>query len=82
MRHSQFIPSPQTQKFDESVPCGAADINLSPAELAAQCVRVLERQTTALEVAELFTAPAAAESGAYSAYAERWQEELAELLRS
>ena len=45
-------------------------------------MRVLERQTTALEVAELFTAPAAAESGAYSAYAERWQEELAELLRS
>ena len=58
-------------------------ISLPPSELARQCSVVLDRPTTALEVAELFgSAERLAESRAYAAYASRYRRELDELLRS
>lgn len=56
-------------------------IQMPPDEIAHHCQRVLGRPTSVFEVADLFTAPQAALSRAYSAYAERYRVELDAILR-
>ena len=55
-------------------------IAMTPTDLAAQCETALNRPTTALEVAEFFSAPAASESPAYSAYYARHSADIEGLL--